>query len=96
MNMIVKQRCISKVEGMLGVTKEQVEQLVGRIEANKQYKRDRSYVGNPVILLGFLLNKIKLTGQLNILDEILEGTHNEESLDHLNNMSYKTYVYLTA
>jgi hypothetical protein len=33
---------------------------------------------NPVILLGFLLNKIKLTGQLSILDEVLNGIYNEE------------------
>jgi hypothetical protein len=96
MEKAVKQSCISKVEGMLGVTKEQVEQLVDRIEASKSYKRDRASVGNPVILLAFLLNKIELTGQLNILDEVLEGKHNEGSLNHLNNMSYKTYLYLTA
>ncbi|MFC0471889.1 hypothetical protein ACFFHM_15645 [Halalkalibacter kiskunsagensis] len=89
-------RLVGKVAGEVGITMEQAVELVDRIKANKLYKRDKQYVGNPVILLGFLLTKIKLNGQLNILDEVLEGKHNEESLSHLNNMSYKTYVYLTA
>ncbi|KHF40689.1 hypothetical protein [Halalkalibacter okhensis] len=91
-----KYRYVSRIAGELELKGEQIDQLMERITTHSVFKRDRSYYGNAEILLGFLLNSILKRNDKRILDDVLSGNYNDESLRQLNGRSYSTYLLLTA
>lgn len=94
---IIKYKHVGKIASELGVTTEQIDQLMTKLTSSELYKCQRSSLGNPEILLGFLffrISKIEEPIRSQILSDVVNGVYKVEVLKKMNSKSYSTYEIL--